>query len=308
MDLKDKKIVVTGGNGFLGKHVVKKLKEFKAKNIFISDHQEYDLRDREICKQVVLDKDIVIHLAAQIGGIGFINDHPGEILFNNLVMGIELMEAARRAGVKKFVAIGTVCSYPKVVDMPFKEEDIWKGYPEETTAPYGLAKKMLIVQALAYRKQYGFNAIHLIPVNLYGPGDNFKKSGAHVIPSLIRKIVEAKKKKLPEVIVWGSGLATREFLYVDDAAEGIVLATRKYEGDSPVNLGTGKETSIREVTELIMKLVGYEGKIKWDKTKPDGQPRRQLDISKAISFGFNPKTDLDEGLKKTIDWYIKNKE
>lgn len=307
MKFKNKKIVITGGAGFLGKYVVEKLKKSRPSKLFVPRSFEYDLTKREACEHVVKDADIVIHLAAQVGGIEFIDSHSGEVFYNNLIMGIQLMEEARRAGVKKFVGVGTVCAYPKVVEMPFKEEDLWEGYPENTTAPYGLAKKMLIVQGEAYKRQYGFNSINLIPVNLYGPGDNFDRKSGHVIPSLIKKIVEAKVQKAEFVEVWGSGLATREFLYVEDAAEGILLATERYSGIDPINLGTGKETPIREVSELIMKIVGYKGQIKWDKTKPDGQPRRELDVSKARQFGFVAKTPLKEGLEKTINWYIKNK-
>lgn len=304
MGLKNKKIVVTGGAGFLGTHVVARLVKEKVKDIFVPLSKDFDLRKKEICERVVKDADIVVHLAAQVGGIGFINEHPGEIFYNNLIMGVELMEAARKAGVKKFVGVGTVCEYPKVVNLPFKEVDLWSGYPEETTAPYGWAKKMAIVQAGAYYKQYGFKAIHLIPVNLYGPGDNFTRETAHVIPSLIIKIVDAKKEGKGSVSIWGTGLATREFLYVEDAAKGIVLATKNYDSLDPINLGSGIEISIRNVTELIMELVGYQGRISWDKSKPDGQPRRQLDVSRAEKFGFKSKTDLREGLKKTIDWYL----
>lgn len=306
MILQKQKIVVTGGAGFLGTKVVKQLKLLGVKDIFVPLSKDYDLRERRVCEKVVSGADVVIHLAAQVGGIGFISEHAGEIYYNNMVMGLELMEAARKAGVKKFVSIGTVCSYPKVVGLPFKEEDLWNGYPEETTAPYGMAKKMLIVQAQAYKKQYDFNAINLIPVNLFGPGDNFDSKTAHVVPALIIKIVKAKKDKLPFVEVWGTGLATREFLYVDDAAKGIIAATEKYEGSEPVNLGSGKETSIREISELIMNIVGYKGQIKWDVAKPDGQPRRQLDMSKAKKFGFKAKTSLKEGLEKTVQWYLRS--
>ncbi len=304
MKIKNKRVVVTGGAGFLGKYVVESLKKFKPTKILVPHSSNFDLTKKEACTAIVKNADIVIHLAAQVGGIEFINSHAGEVFYNNLIMGIQLMEESRKSGVKKFVSVGTVCAYPKVVDMPFKEEDLWEGYPENTTAPYGLAKKMLIVQGEAYRRQYGFNSINLIPVNLYGPGDNFDRISGHVIPSLIKKVVEAKKKKKEFVQVWGSGLATREFLYVEDAAEGILLATEKYEGIEPINLGTGNETSIREVSELIMKIVGFKGQIMWDKKKPDGQPRRKLDVSKAKKFGFMAKTNLKDGLEKTIYWYL----
>lgn len=307
MKLQNKTIVVTGGAGFLGTYVVDKLKESGASKIIVPYSSEYDLRDRKACEKVVKDSDIVIHLAAQIGGIGFINEHPGEVYYNNLIMGAEVMEAAKKAGVEKFVSIGTVCEYPRVITLPFKEKDLWNGNPEETTAPYGWAKKMLIIQGDAYRKQYGFNAIHLLPVNLYGPRDNFESSSAHVIPALIRKIIQAKKNNKESVEVWGSGKATREFLYVEDAAEGIILALEKYNETEPINLGTGIETSIKEVTELIMDIVGYKGSIKWNSNQPDGQPRRQLDISKAKSLGFKPKIGLHEGLRRTIDWYENKK-
>ena len=304
MKLKDKKIVVTGGGGFLGRYIVRALKKHGVKDIFVPRSKDYDLRERDISRKVVKDAQIVIHLAAQIGGIGFIGEHAGEVFYNNLVMGVELMEAARLSRVEKFVSIGTVCEYPKSPPIPFKEENLWDGYPEETTAPYGWAKKMLIVQGNAYRKQYGFHAIHFLPVNLYGPGDNFSRASSHVVPALIQRVIEASEKKKPFVNVWGTGNATREFLYVEDAAEGIVLATENYDGIEPVNLGTGIETTIGEVTELIMKIVGYKGKIKWDATKPDGQLRRRLDVSRAEQeFRFVAKTTLHEGLKKTIKWY-----
>jgi len=306
MELQNKKIVVTGGAGFLGSYVVEKLKESGASRILVPYSSEYDLRDRKACERALKDSDIVIHLAAQIGGIGFINERPGEIYYNNLIMGAEVMEAARKAGVKKFVSVGTVCEYPRVINLPFKEKDLWDGNPEETTAPYGWAKKMLIVQGKAYRKQYGFNAIHLLPVNLYGPRDNFDPASAHVIPALIRKIIQAKKDNKETVEVWGSGYATREFLYVADAAEGIILALEKYNETEPINLGTGIETSIKKVTELIMDIVRYKGSIKWNSSKPNGQPRRQLDMTKAKSLGFEAKVGLREGLKKTIKYYEEN--
>lgn len=306
MNLKSKKIVVTGGGGFLGTHVVEKLKIRGVSDIFVPLHKDYDLSNRDICRQVVLGADIVIHLAAQVGGIGFMKERPGEVFYNNLIMGLEMMEAARIAGVEKFVVTGTVCEYPRVVPLPFKEENLWDGYPEETTAPYGWAKKMFIVQAKAYRHQYGFNAINLIPVNLYGPGDNFDRASAHVIPALIRKIIQARDNGEKIVEVWGSGHATREFLYVEDAAEGIILATENYDGKNPINLGTGVETSIEDTTKLIMEIAGYRGDIVWNSKQPDGQPRRRLDVSKAKKlFGFESKVNLREGLKQAIDWYEK---
>lgn len=307
MEIKNKKIVVTGGAGFVGQHVVEKLKGRGVADVFVPLSSEFDLREQKNCEKIVQNTDIVIHLAAQIGGIGFISDHQGEVFYNNIIMGVQLMEASRRAGVKKFVGIGTACEYPEVLPLPFKEKDIWHGSPEDVTAPYGWAKKMLLIQGQAYKKQYGFNSIHIIPVNMYGPGDNFNSESAHVIPSLIRKIIEAKNNSLSSVEVWGSGHATREFLYVEDAAEGIVLATENYDSTDPVNLGTGLETPIKEVTELIMELSGYRRSIKWNSDKPDGQPRRQLDISKAEKFGFKASTTLRDGLKKTIEWYQKKK-
>lgn len=258
-----------------------------------------------MCKSVVHDKDIVIHLAAKVGGIGYNLKYPGELFYDNLVLGVHLMEESRVAGVEKFVGVGTICSYPKFTPVPFKEEELWNGYPEETNAPYGLAKKMLLVQADAYRKQYGFNAISLLPVNLYGPRDNFEPESSHVIPALIKKCVYAKKNGDKNIIVWGDGSATREFLYVEDAAEAIILATEQYNKSDPVNIGAGKEISIRELTIKIAEFTGFNGKIIWDKTQPNGQPKRCLDTSKAKKeFGFEAKTSFEEGLKKTIDWYV----
>ena len=276
-------------------------------NIFIPRSQENDLRKLENCQEVVKNIDIVIHLAAKVGGIGFNLEKPGELFYDNLIMGTQLMEEARKEKVEKFVAIGTVCAYPKYTPVPFKEENLWDGYPEETNAPYGLAKKMLLVQAQAYRRQYGFNAIYLLPVNLYGPGDNFDPRSSHVIPALIKKMVDAKRKKQEEVVVWGTGKASREFLYVEDAARAIVLATKKYHKPEPVNVGSGMEITIKDLAETIKKLVGFKGKIRWDSSKPDGQPRRCLDTSKAYKeFGFRAKTNFEKGLKKTIEWYEKN--
>lgn len=308
MKLNDMKIVVTGGAGFLGSYVVKELKRVGVTDILIPRSSEFDLRERRICKQVVKDADIVIHLAAQVGGIGFMLEKQGEIYYNNLIMGAEMMEAARKAGVKKFVVTGTVCEYPKITPLPFKEENLWDGYPDETTAPYGWAKKMLIVQASAYRKQYGFNAVNLLPVNLYGPGDNFKRASAHVIPALIKKVISARDNNIDTVEIWGSGHATREFLYVEDAAEGIILATQEYDGQEPVNLGTGIETPIKEVVELIIEISGYKGNISWNINQPDGQPRRRLDVLKAKKlFSFEAKTKLRKGLQKTIEWYLSHR-
>jgi GDP-L-fucose synthase len=299
----DKTILVTGAHGFLGKHVVEQLKKTKA-TLITPTSKECDLRDLEEVQRIVKDIDIVIHLAAKVGGIGFNQKYPGELFYDNLLMGAQLMEESRKAGVQKFVGLGTICAYPKFTPIPFKEEDLWNGYPEETNAPYGLAKKMLLVQAQAYRAQYGFNAIYLLPVNMYGPGDNFDPKSSHVIPALIKKFLEAKSRKLKAVSVWGTGNPTREFLYVEDAARGIILATEKYNGSEPVNLGSSHELSIRELAETIKELVDYDGEIVWDHSKPDGQPRRKLDITKAQTlFGFTSEKTFSMGLKKTIEWY-----
>lgn len=304
----DKKVVVTGGAGFLGRYVVKLLEERGAKEIFVPCFPEYDLRKKEVCEAVVKDKDIIIHLAANVGGIGYNLENPGTLFYDNLIMGVQLMETARLAGIQKFVAIGTICAYPKFTTVPFKEEFLWDGYPEETNAPYGLAKKMLYVQSLAYRKQYNFNAIFLLPVNLYGPGDNFNPEQSHVIPAIIKKCIDAKKNNEMQIVCWGDGSASREFLYVEDAAEAIVLAAEHYNQPEPVNLGNGYEIKIADLVEKIKSLTGYEGKFIWDKSKPNGQPRRCLDVSKANQyFGFKAKTNFDEGLKKTIEWYTLQK-
>lgn len=300
----NKRIVVTGGAGFLGSHVIRKLKNAGAKDIFVPTIEEYDLRNREACRAVVKGADVVIHLAAKVGGIGYNRENPGELFFDNIVMGALLMEEARLAGVKKFVALGTICAYPKFTPVPFREEDLWAGYPEETNAPYGLAKKMLLVQSQAYRQQYGFDSIFLLPVNLYGPGDNFDPRSSHVIPALIKKCADAIRAGEDSITVWGDGSATREFLYVDDAAEGIVLAAEKYDKSEPVNLGAGFEISIKDLIGLIVELTGFSGHVVWDTTKPNGQPRRCLDTSKAEeAFGFKAQVDFREGLKNTIDWY-----
>jgi GDP-L-fucose synthase len=307
--LNNKKILLTGGAGFLGSFVVEKLKERRVnrENIKIPRSRNTDLRRWENCVEVVKDIDIVIHLAAKVGGIGFNRNYPASLFYDNAIMGIQLMEAARQEGVEKFVAIGTVCGYPKFTPVPFKEADLWNGYPEETNAPYGVAKKILLVQSQAYRQQYGFNSIFLLPVNLYGPGDNFDIESSHVIPALIRKFTEAVETNKKEVDVWGTGKASREFLYVEDAARGIILATEKYNKLEPVNLGAGFEIKIKDLVELIAELTGFNGEIIWDTTKPDGQPRRCLDVSKAkVEFGFEVKTDFKEGLKKTIEWYKTN--
>lgn len=308
--LANKKILVTGGGGFLGSHLVQTLTDHGVEkdDIVVPRSSQYDLREKEAVREVLRDIDIVIHLAANVGGIGYNQENPGSLFYDNLIMGALLMEEARKAGIKKFVSIGTVCAYPKFTPIPFKEDDLWNGYPEETNAPYGLAKKMLLVQGQAYRQQYGFPAIYLLPVNLYGPGDNFDPQSSHVIPALIRKFIEAKASNSPEVVVWGTGKATREFLYVEDAAEAIVLATEKYNKPEPVNIGSSFEISILELVTLIKDLVGYTGKITWDTTKPDGQPRRKLDVRRAEKeFGFLSTTDFEKGLKKTIQWYQSQK-
>ena len=302
-----KKILVTGGAGFLGSFVVEQLVKGGAKlgSIRIPRSKENDLRIWTNCLGAVKDIDIVIHLAAKVGGIGYNRIYPGSLFFDNALMGIQLMEAARQAGVEKFVALGTVCAYPKHTPVPFRESDLWNGYPEETNAPYGIAKKALLVQAQAYRAQYGFNTIFLLPVNLYGPRDNFDPEKSHVIPALIRKMLEAKMRGEEQVVVWGTGEASREFLYVEDAAEGILLATERYNEPDPVNLGAGFEITIRDLVKLIAKLTGFEGEISWDRTKPDGQPRRMLDTAFAQQkFGFKAKTSLEDGLAKTIEWYV----
>jgi GDP-L-fucose synthase len=302
-----KNVVVTGGAGFLGSVVVAKLKERGCRNIFVPRSKEYDLRDRDAITRLYqqIRPQILIHLAAVVGGIGANRANPGKFYYDNAIMGLQLMEYARQFGVEKFVAIGTICAYPKLTPLPFQEENLWNGYPEETNAPYGLAKKMMLVQAQAYRAQYGFNAIYLLPVNLYGPGDNFDLETSHVIPAMIRKCVEAKEAGSREIVLWGDGSPTREFLYVDDAAEGLLLATEHYNGDQPVNLGSGQEITIRELAEMTAAETGFRGKVVWDKTKPNGQPRRCLDVSRAKEwFGYEAKHSLREGLRKTISWYL----
>ncbi len=299
------KVTVTGGAGFLGSYIVEKLQQKKAE-VFIPKIENYDLRKIENIKRMLDDfiPEIVIHLAAVVGGIGANRQNPGKFFYDNIIMGVQLIEEARIRKVSKFVNIGTICSYPKFTPVPFKEEDLWNGYPEETNAPYGLAKKMLIVQSQAYRKQYGFNSINLLQVNLYGPRDNFDPKSSHVIPAIIKKCFDAIENKEDKIVVWGTGKPTREFLYVEDAAEGILLATEKYNKSEPINLGAGFEISIKDLVELIAKLTNFRGAIVWDTSKPDGQPRRRLDITKAEKeFGFKAKVTLEEGLKKTIEWY-----
>lgn len=306
--LAGKIIIVTGGSGFLGTHVVKKLEKERPKKIIIPSSREYDLRLPEKAKKLFEGADIIIHLAANVGGIGYNQKNPATLFYDNITMGIHAIHEAWTSGIEKFVAVGTICAYPKYTPVPFREKDLWNGYPEETNAPYGLAKKILLVQTQAYRQQYGFNAIYLLPVNLYGPGDSFDPARSHVIPALIRKFVEAKAKNKSEVVVWGTGTPTREFLYVEDAAEGIFLATKYYNKPAPVNLGSSFEISISELAHLIGDLMGYAGKIRFDVTKPDGQPRRKLNVSRAHEeFGFVAKTNFEDGLKKTIAWYLKNK-
>jgi GDP-L-fucose synthase len=302
----NKRVVVTGGAGFLGCYVIAKLKELGCKNILVPLIEEYDLVKLEDIRRMYdyMKPDIVIHLAAVVGGILANREHPGEFFYKNLMMGTQLIEEGRLRKLEKFVAIGTVCAYPKFAKVPFKEDDIWDGYPEETNAPYGLAKKMLLVQSQAYRQEYGFNSIFLLPVNLYGPRDNFNPAVSHVIPALIKKCVDAIEVGQKYIKCWGTGKASREFIYVDDAAEGIVLATERFNGPEAVNIGVGFEITIKDLVELIAELTGFKGEIRWDTTKPDGQPRRCLDISRAKAlFGFQAKTGFREGLKATIDWY-----
>lgn len=306
-----KRVAVTGGAGFLGSFVVAKLRDRGCQDIFVPRSREYDLVEMESVKRLYRDAhpDMVIHLAARVGGIGANRANPGKFFYDNLLMGTQLMEQGRLSGIEKFVAVGTVCSYPKFTPIPFREEHLWDGYPEETNAPYGLAKKMLLVQSQSYRAQYGFNSIFLLPVNLYGPGDNFDPEQSHVVPALIRKCLEAKESGSAEIVCWGDGTPTREFLYVEDCAEAIVLATEKYEGGEPVNIGAGREISIKELVEQIAAITGFQGHMIWDTSKPNGQPRRCLDTSRAREFfGFTAKTDFRDGLKKTIDWYLSVKD
>lgn len=312
----DKIVIVTGGAGFLGSQVVTKLRQRAVCKVFIPRSAQYDLRKPQAVQSLFEDafkqstenidsgKVMIIHLAAQVGGIGANMNKPASFFYDNLMMGLLLIEEARKRQIGKFVCVGTICSYPKFTPLPFKEEELWNGYPEETNAPYGLAKKMLLVQLQAYRRQYGFNGIYLLPVNLYGPGDNFNPESSHVIPALIKKCLDAEKAGKSEIVVWGTGVPTREFIYVDDAAEAILLAAERYDKPAPVNIGTGVEISIRDLTDLIIKLTGFKGRVVWDGDKPDGQPRRCLDISRAAQeFDFKAKMLFEEGLKRTIDWY-----
>jgi GDP-L-fucose synthase len=308
---KDRRIVVTGGAGFLGSYIIEKLRNRGCKNILVPKIEDYDLVKMDDIVRMYKDMkpDIVIHLAAVVGGIGANRMHPGEFFYKNLMMGVQLIEQGRLNNIEKFAAIGTVCAYPKFTPVPFKEDDIWNGYPEETNAPYGLAKKMLLVQSQAYRAEYGFNSTFLLPVNLYGPRDNFDPQSSHVIPALIKKCVDAIETNADHIECWGTGAASREFIYVADAAEGILLATEFFNGPEPVNIGAGFEIKIKDLVEKIVKITGFKGRIQWDASKPDGQPRRCLDTARAKKlFGFTAKTSFDDGLKATVDWYIANKD
>ena len=302
-----RRVMVTGGGGFLGRAVVRTLQEHGARDVFVPRSRDYDLRQHEAVVRSLRDgrPHVVIHLAAVVGGIGANRENPGRFFYENAIMGIQLMEESRLNGVDKFVVIGTVCAYPKFTPVPFREDDLWNGYPEETNAPYGLAKKMLLVQGQAYREQYGLNVIHLVPVNLYGPGDNYDPASSHVIPAMIKKCVDARDNGDPYIEVWGTGSASREFLYVDDAAEGIVLAAERYDDPEPVNLGVGREITIRELVQIIAELTGFRGEIRWDASKPDGQPRRALDTSRAAeAFGFRARTSFADGLKRAVEDYL----
>jgi len=302
----EQRVIVTGGAGFLGRNVVREVEACGAKEVFIPTLEAYDLRREADVQRMYQDfpATMVIHLAATVGGIGINREHPGSFFYDNLMMGVHTMEYARQTGVDKFVAIGTICAYPKFTPVPFKEDDLWNGYPEETNAPYGLAKKMLLVQAQSYRQEYGFNAVYLLPVNLYGPGDNFDPRSSHVIPALIKKCVDAQEAGEKQIVAWGDGSPTREFLYVEDAARGIVMAAQNYNDPDPVNLGSSNEISIRDLVNLVVELTGFEGDVVWDTSKPNGQPRRKLDVTRAKErFGFESTTDFREGLQRTIAWY-----
>ncbi|NQU05875.1 MAG: GDP-L-fucose synthase [Calditrichaeota bacterium] len=304
-----KRVTVTGGKGFLGSHILEKLEQRSCKHIAVADLHEFDLTNLSDIKRMYHEQrpDIVIHLAAAVGGIGANREHPGEFFYKNIIMGVQLIEEGRLRGIEKFVAIGTVCAYPKFTPVPFKEDDIWNGYPEETNAPYGLAKKMLLVQSQAYRQEYDFNSIFLLPVNLYGPRDNFDPKSSHVVPALIKKCVDAVDNDEDHITVWGSGEASREFIYAEDAAEGILLAAEKYNESEPVNIGFGIEITIKDLVNKIVKLAGFKGEVIWDKSQPDGQPRRCLDTTRAVEkFGFRAKTNFDEGLRRTVEWYRDN--
>ncbi|MGP8069518.1 MAG: GDP-L-fucose synthase family protein [Candidatus Bathyarchaeia archaeon] len=308
---KDKRVLLTGGAGFLGSRILDRLvttRGVSRNQIKVPRSKDADLRGLKDCLQVVTDSDIVIHLAAKVGGIGFNQKYPGSLFYDNTIMGLNMIESARQAQVAKFVQVGTVCAYPKFAPVPFNEDDLWNGYPEETNAPYGIAKKSLLVMAQAYRQQYGMNIIYLLPVNLYGPGDNFDPESSHVIPALIRKFVEAVESNSKTVTIWGTGKASREFLYVDDAAEGIILAAEKYNKAEPVNLGTGREISIRDLVSMLARLTEFDGEIAWDTSRPDGQPRRMLNTTRAFrEFSFRAQTTLEEGLRRTVDWYRQSK-
>jgi len=313
---KNKRVIVTGGAGFLGSFVIKKLKERGAEDIFIPRIEDYNLIEKSDIQRLFVDtlqgidpkNLVIIHLAANVGGIGANREHPAEFFYDNLMMGVEMMHQAWKNNVGKFTAIGTVCAYPKFTPVPFKEDDLWIGYPEETNAPYGLAKKMMLVQSQAYRDQYGFNSIFLLPVNLYGPRDNFNPKSSHVIPALIRKVIEAQERGDKEIVAWGDGSPTREFLYVEDAADGIVSATENYNESDPVNLGSGYEISIKDLTEMIIEMTGFKGELKWDTSKPNGQPRRGLDVNRAKEkFGWQAKMNFKTGLVNTIEWYKANR-
>lgn len=304
---KNKVVVVTGGHGFLGSHVVEMLKQLAPAEVRTPSHSDFDLRQPEAAAKAVAGADIVIHLAANVGGIGYNQEHPGTLFYDNILMGTHVMEESRKANVEKFVNVGTICAYPKHTPVPFNEDTLWDGYPEETNAPYGLAKKMQLVQAQAYRQEFGFNAIYLLPVNMYGPGDNFDPASSHVIPALIKKFVDAETAGESEVVVWGTGTPTREFLYVEDAARAILLATEKYNDEEPVNIGSSYEISIGQLARLIAELTDFSGDLVFDKTKPDGQPRRKLDVSRAKqAFGFESEVDFKTGLQETIKWYREN--